>query len=62
MIKVRMWWERNFKVIPLSQAISWGLKFQRNVYGDEINHLGCRSLWLDDKLNSYRVSGLYKIN
>jgi len=36
------------------------LKFFKNIYGDEINRLNCRSLWSDDFGNLHRCSTLYK--
>ena len=53
-----LWWIRTFKVISNQRAKELGLRHWRNVYGDEINHLNCRSLWFDDKSRQYRVSHL----
>ena len=53
-----LWWIRTFKVISNQRAKELGLKWYRNVYGDEINHINCRSLWIDKKGRSYRVSHL----
>jgi hypothetical protein len=63
MNKIYLWWIRNFKVISNQKAKELGLEHYRNIYGDEINHLNCRSLWVDKKKNVYRVSHLehYKL-
>ena len=52
---LKMWYARYFKVISNEQAIDWGLIHFRNIYGDEINHMNCRSIWCDDKDRFYRV-------
>ena len=49
---------RVFCVIPEAKAKELGFKFHRNVYGDEINKLNCRSLWVDVKDRLYRVKEL----
>lgn len=53
-----LWRIRTFKVISSQRANELGLKWYRNVYGDEINHINCRSLWIDKKGRSYRISDL----
>lgn len=53
-----MWFDRYFKVINHQQAIDWGLNYQRGVYGDEINHLNCRSIWVDKSGRLYFVESL----
>lgn len=53
-----LWWIRTFKVISNKKAKELGLRHWRNVYGDEINHINCRSIWFDDKSRQYRVSHL----
>lgn len=53
-----LWWIRTFKVISNQTAKELGLRHWRNVYGDEINHLNCRSIWFDEKKRQYRVSHL----
>jgi hypothetical protein len=40
------------------KAKKLGLLFWENVYGDSINHYGCRSIWFDSKHRIYRVEGL----
>lgn len=52
---IKKWYYRNFKVISNKQAKQWGLKFVRNIYGDEINHINCRSIWVDKKGRNYRI-------
>ena len=59
-----MWYARWFQIISKDQAKKWKLVFVRNVYGDEINHLGnskhlCRSIWRDEKGNTYRCNNYY---
>lgn len=61
MKKIKMWYARWFKVIEREQAIEWGLTYQRGVYGDEINHINCRSIWTDKLGRLYRVRSLYSI-
>ncbi len=58
-VSIRKWWLRTFKVITTKQAKELGLKFYHNVYGDQINHLNCRSIWVDKKHRDYRVSELH---
>lgn len=53
-----LWWIRTFKVISNQRAKELGLRHRCNVYGDEINKLNCRSIWLDSKRRQYRVSNL----
>lgn len=53
-----LWWIRTFKVISNRRAKEIGLKWYRNVFGDEINHFNCRSIWIDKKGRRYRVSHL----
>jgi hypothetical protein len=50
-----LWYIRTFKVISNQEARDLELKFLRNVYGDEINILNCRSIWIDNKQREYRV-------
>lgn len=52
------WWIRTFCVITKVQAEKRGLVLVCNFYGDEINHINCRSLWRDDKRRLYRVREL----
>jgi hypothetical protein len=54
----KQWYARNFQVISLDKAVAWKLSHVRNIYGDEINQLGCRSLWKDSKGRLYRVKTL----
>lgn len=53
-----MWLMRRFKVISNQKAKELGLKHLRNIYGDEINQLNCRSIFVDDKKRKYRVANL----
>ncbi len=54
-----MWYARWFKVITNEQAKELGLVHVRNIYGDEINKINCRSIWEDAKGRKYRVELLY---
>ena len=58
MKNLKMWYARWFKVIEREQAIKWGLTYQRGIYGDEINHINCRSIWTDKLGRLYRVRSL----
>lgn len=53
-----MWWYRNFMVINISTAKELELTFYRNIYGDEVKHAKCQSLWRDDDGKFYRVRQL----
>ena len=53
-----LWFIRNFKIIENEKARELKLDFNRNVYGDEINYLNCRSIWTDHKGRPYRVRQL----
>jgi len=55
---IRKWIIRTFRVIRQKEALEMGLSFVRNVYGDEINHLNCRSIWEDSRGRTYRVDSL----
>jgi hypothetical protein len=46
---------RTFCVITIEKAKSLNLRHVRNVHGDEINMINCRSVWEDDKGRTYRV-------
>jgi len=48
------------KVLTIKEAEQKGLTFKYNVYGDGINRLNCRSIWIDEKGNEYRVEELVK--
>lgn len=55
MRKFADWWTRTFLVISKEKAKAKGLTFVGNIYGDEINYIGCRSVWRDKKGRRYRV-------
>lgn len=57
-----LWYIRTFKVISNQRAKELGLKWYRNVFGDEINHINCRSIWTDKQGRIYRVSHLENIS
>ena len=48
-------------MIKTDEAITLGLKHRENIYGDAINHFGCRSFWVDKNDTYYKVEELYKI-
>jgi len=52
---IKLWYFRTFKVISNEQAIHLELTHIRNVYGDEVNRINCRSIWADSKGRHYRV-------
>ena len=56
-----LWWIRTFKVISNQKAKELGLKHWCNIYGDEINYINCRSIWIDDKNRQYRVRHLEEV-
>jgi hypothetical protein len=58
MKNIKMWYARWFKVISNEQAKEWGLIHVRNIYGDEIIHRNCRSIWKDGNDKIYRVMSL----
>lgn len=59
---IKMWWIRTFMIISNERAKKLGLAHWVNVYGDRINHLNCRSIWIDNKGHEYRVEGLETIS
>jgi len=61
MIKRISYWFRSWKLIEsVERAEKMGLKFHKNVYGDEINYVNCRSIWYDEYRNVYRCKTLNK--
>jgi len=61
--KLYLFYLRKFCIISSKKAKELGLRWFTNVYGDEINELSsnkqiCRSLWIDNKKNIYRVNSL----
>ena len=58
MKNLKLWYIRTFTVISIEKANDLGLMRLRGVYGDEINHLNCRSIWCDGKVRTYRVAEL----
>lgn len=55
---IKNWFLRVFCVVDLQYARENGLKFVKNIHGDSINHLNCRSIWEDSKGRKYRISEL----
>jgi hypothetical protein len=58
MKRLKMWFKKEFGVLTLDECLKSGLVFCHNIYGDNINHLGCRIIWRDDKSKSYRCDSL----
>lgn len=56
---IRLWYIRWFVILTEQEAKQLRLHHYRNVYGDEINHINCRSIWIDNKGREYRISELY---
>ena len=56
---VRDKYRQVFVNIDIEEAKKRGFKFARNIYGDEINHLDCRSIWVDNKARAWCVEQLY---
>ncbi len=59
MSKLKCWWISNYRVITLEKAKELELEFVTNIYGDRINVLNCRSLWVDQYNNPYRCNELF---
>ena len=51
-------WLSIFSVITIEKAEKLRLIYKRNIFGDEINRLNCRSIWTDGKLE-FRVGELF---
>lgn len=58
MNRIKLWHERVFTIISNQRAKELGLTFIRNIHGDEINHINCRSIWEDKRGRKYRVKNL----
>jgi hypothetical protein len=56
--KFKLWLLREFCIIENSYAKHLGLHWVKDLYGDQINHYGYRSLWADWKGREYRVKFL----
>ncbi len=55
---VRDKYRQLFVSIDIEEAKERGFTFYRNVFGDEINHINYRSLWVDHKARTWRVEQL----
>ena len=55
---VRDKYRQLFVSIDIEEAKKRGFTFARNIYGDEINHINCRSIWVDQKALAWRVEQL----
>jgi hypothetical protein len=53
--EIKLWWFRNFKILSEKQALELKLNWISNVYGDKINYLNCRSIYVDNKNKYYRI-------
>lgn len=63
LVKIKKQFIQQFSIaISQEQANKWGLEFDINIYGDQINYWNCRSLWRDKKRNIYRVRELNHSN
>jgi hypothetical protein len=49
------------KVKTVKQAEEMGLRWEVNIYGDRINAVDCRSIWVDEYNNPYRCEELYEV-
>ena len=59
MKRIRYWLRSFKKVKTVKDAESMGLHHIRNIFGDEINRMNCRSLWNDNYWNVYRCGELH---
>tara|TARA_R110000850_G_scaffold33818_1_gene91938 strand:+ start:21 stop:263 length:243 start_codon:yes stop_codon:yes gene_type:complete len=55
---VRDKYRQLFISIDIEEAQKRGFRFVTNIYGDRINQLNCRSLWIDNKNRTWRVEQL----
>ena len=55
---VRDKYRQLFVSIDIEEAKKRGFTFARNIYGDEINYINCRSIWVDQKARAWRVEQL----
>lgn len=55
---VRDKYRQLFISIDIEEAKKRGFTFARNIHGDEINHLNCRSIWVDKKSRAWCVEQL----
>ena len=55
---VRDKYRQLFIKIDIEEAKERGFSFVRNVWGDEINYLNCRSIWVDKNNRAWRVNKL----
>ena len=50
---------RYYHKLSIEDAKSLNLKFKQNIYGDLINLMNCRSIWIDNKNREYFIENLY---
>ena len=55
-----VFYHRFIKIKTCQEAYDNGLTWYRNVHGDEINYLNCRSMWADELGFMYRCRELYE--
>jgi len=58
LFEVRDKYRQLFISIDAEEAQKRGFRFVTNIYGDRINQLNCRSLWIDHKNRTWRVEQL----
>lgn len=59
--KFKFWYKKEFGILSIEECQKFGLEFCHNIYGDNINHLNCRSIWRDKTGKSYRCESLFDI-
>jgi hypothetical protein len=61
MSKIKIWCKRNFGRFTVNECELLGLRWFKNVYGDNINIFNCRSIWLDEQSRIYKCDELCDI-
>lgn len=56
--RLMLWFKKEFGILTLEECKELNLEFSHNIYGDNINHLNCRSIWRNEKGKSYRCESL----
>ena len=58
-MKFKLWVFRTFWVkLYKEDAVYFGLRFYKNIYGDAINVFNARSIWIDKKGREYFIHDL----
>lgn len=55
---IKLWFKKEFGILTIEECKNLNLSFCHNIYGDEINHINCRSIWRGEKGKSYRCHSL----